>query len=881
MLKNKVVLGLAISCTLIPGAAMETWAIDLDRLDRSPTVDQFSGLEQELVTTIRSRELHLIENLRPEKIEPSNNRSGRSGNNSKTSIASHHREQGDRPNFVTVAKDTKLAIAKPAERNITKANKAAPTIQIAQLGIATIFVAPNGNDASNGSQAQPLRTITAALARNLPPGTVIQIAPGTYSAETGETFPLKLTPGLTIRGNSADKGAGIVITGGDTFISPTFARQNITMLPAHNTRIEGVTIINSNSRGYGIWVESRQNVGIMNNTFKDTSHDGIFLTGNAHGLIASNIFTQNKGSGISAVGTSKGEIRNNLFDDTGFGLSIGQKSQVFLIDNRIMNNVDGVIISNVAVPTLRGNLIANSSRNGLVVLKDRNGQPTPDLGTANNPGGNTFQNNQQKDINNVSGVAVVAAGNEFNQDKVAGELDTVATSIPEPIAQLSQPAALQATTAIAAPAQVQPTIPPLPSISPTLPNVAIAPNPTQTPTPTTDPAATPSPVPNPLQSSTALSTSAAIDTDTDTETEILIPLPISPSATAAVKLGDPQAINPKTENNSDNNSTLVASDLSTSAPTAIEPEVTPTEPIATSSPQNITAIAPANLEPSNPSEAKATNPNPATEPETSTEPIPQTNATLPSLTSITIGRDAKESSDPSDSQPTNNSSATTKPSKELPSSSSAPTNTEEPSSANANSSRNLPILPNSPTPNPSPSISPSPTVAKNNPAPQPTQPSTPPAATSPAPVSENVELVKTPLPADVRAQQEGLPPILPGVPTAQATNNATVQPTQPNQTTPQNRPSQTTSLPTTTATRSPAPSAPKPTPSIIYRVLVVAVSPDAVPKLQQIVPTAFSTQHNGQPAVQVGAYGDRDLADQQVSQLNAAGYRAEVVTIRP
>jgi parallel beta-helix repeat protein len=303
---------------------------------------------------------------------------------------------------------------------------------IAQQGEMAIFVSPNGADASGaGTQAQPFRTISAALSI-AQPGSVIRLAPGTYSAQTGEVFPLKLQPGIQIRGES-DKGQGTLISGGGRFVSPTFASQNIAMLAAHNTYISGVTISNPSPRGYGLWVESSKNVAIANNTFASSTHDGIFLTGSAIASITDNFFTKNRGSGVSAVGSSSGEIRGNNFDNTGFGLSIGQKSTVVLSGNQIVNNVDGVVISNTATPTLRRNTIANNSRNGLVVLKDRDSQPTPDLGTQQSPGQNVFRANKQKDIVNASGVPLIASGNEVNLSRVAGKLDTSVASYTPPV----------------------------------------------------------------------------------------------------------------------------------------------------------------------------------------------------------------------------------------------------------------------------------------------------------------------------------------------------------------------------------------------------------------------------------------------------------------
>lgn len=306
-------------------------------------------------------------------------------------------------------------------------------LQVAQANQNIIYVAPNGTDSSGaGTQALPFRTITAALQTAPTSGTVIQLAPGTYSAETGEVFPLKLTPGIKLRGNENSSGNGVLVKGGGVFVSQTFARQNVGILAADNSQISGITLTNSNPRGYGLWLESKQNVTISNNTFINNTHDGVFLTGETIASILNNVFTKNKGSGISAVGSSAGDIRSNTFENTGFGLSIGQKSQVVVSNNRISNNRNAIIISNLAAPTLRANVLENSEEYGLVILKDRKGQPNPNLGTTDNPGLNTFKNNKLSDINNASGVTLVAVGNQVDKKRVIGSVELIASNVPIP-----------------------------------------------------------------------------------------------------------------------------------------------------------------------------------------------------------------------------------------------------------------------------------------------------------------------------------------------------------------------------------------------------------------------------------------------------------------
>ncbi|PZO36416.1 MAG: hypothetical protein DCF19_21710 [Pseudanabaena frigida] len=294
-----------------------------------------------------------------------------------------------------------------------------------------VFVSPQGSDTVGaGTQTQAFRTITAAIAANPQEGTVFQLGAGTYSATTGESFPIRLPKGAVLRGNPSANGTNVIINGGGRFVSSTFASQNIAIVAANNSRIEGVTVSNNNPRGYGLWLESSRNVVITNNNFIRNTHDGIFLTGSANAYIGNNLFTGNTGSGISALGTSTGEIRDNKFENTGFGLSIGQQSQVVLANNNISRNVDGIVISNTAQPTLRGNAIVDNQRNGLVVLSSSNGSPRPDLGTTSSQGNNNFSNNREFDINNATTIPLAAVGNQINRSRVKGLVDLTASRSP-------------------------------------------------------------------------------------------------------------------------------------------------------------------------------------------------------------------------------------------------------------------------------------------------------------------------------------------------------------------------------------------------------------------------------------------------------------------
>ncbi|ACC84067.1 DUF1565 domain-containing protein [Nostoc punctiforme] len=295
---------------------------------------------------------------------------------------------------------------------------------------AAIYVNPaTGVDSASAgtTSAAPYKSISFALSQ-AQAGAVIQLAPGNYNQESGETFPLLLKPGVTLRGDEASKGQAILITGGGFYTSRTFARQDITILAEQDTTITGVTVTNPNSRGTAVWVEST-NPTIKNSTFTNSVREGVFVTGTGNPKIESNIFVQNKGNGISIAKAAQGEIRGNLFQDTGFGLAIGGTSTPLIVENQIVENQDGLFISESAKPVLRKNVIQNNKRDGVVATVSA----LPDLGTNENPGGNLIRNNTRYDVNNATKTSkIVAVGNDIDQKKIFGSVDFVAAAVDVP-----------------------------------------------------------------------------------------------------------------------------------------------------------------------------------------------------------------------------------------------------------------------------------------------------------------------------------------------------------------------------------------------------------------------------------------------------------------
>lgn len=249
-----------------------------------------------------------------------------------------------------------------------------------------IYVDPKrGTDSSSAGQneANPMRTISAALEK-AQAGTTIQLAPGRYNA--GETFPLKLKPGVILRGDESQRGEGVVITGGGVHLSRIWAGQNITILAGENSQILGVTVTNPNQLGTGVWVENTNPI-VKNSSFVNNHREGIFVSGTGAPKIENNHFMYNGGNGISVTKDSTGEIRGNLFQDTGFGLAIGHNSAPIVADNQIRQNRIGIVVTQSARPILQGNVIENNTDYGLVAIA----QSQPQV-AANN----TFRGNERE-----------------------------------------------------------------------------------------------------------------------------------------------------------------------------------------------------------------------------------------------------------------------------------------------------------------------------------------------------------------------------------------------------------------------------------------------------------------------------------------------------
>lgn len=221
-----------------------------------------------------------------------------------------------------------------------------------------------GSDYGNGSQMQPFRTITHALSV-AQPNTIVLLTPGVYSAASGESFPIRLKPGVTVQGGLGPSGNLSIIYGEGTIVSPTQAVQHVTVLAADRSGLGHVTISNPHAQGHGVWIEAGSPV-LLENSFINNGFAGVYIAGAGAPTIQGNYFAKNGQAGLVIGSGSEAMVQGNRFEDTGIGISVAPNAAPQLINNEIVRNQDGLMVAANARPVLSNNQISQNRRNGVI-----------------------------------------------------------------------------------------------------------------------------------------------------------------------------------------------------------------------------------------------------------------------------------------------------------------------------------------------------------------------------------------------------------------------------------------------------------------------------------------------------------------------------------
>ncbi|HEY9763663.1 MAG TPA: DUF1565 domain-containing protein [Trichocoleus sp.] len=222
-----------------------------------------------------------------------------------------------------------------------------------------------GSDVNgNGTQMSPLKTITHAL-QNASPNTVIVLAPGEYSEATGESFPLQLKSGVTVQGMPGPGRNTVVIRGSGAYLSPSRGLENSTIVAADRSGLGNVVVMNPHAQGTGVWIEMGSPV-LRDNVFAGSGRTGIYVAGAGTPVIQRNYFTENGSAGLIIGGPSQAQVQGNVFEKTGVGIQVAPGAEPRILENRVVQNQDGIILQANARPVLENNQISGNRRNGLV-----------------------------------------------------------------------------------------------------------------------------------------------------------------------------------------------------------------------------------------------------------------------------------------------------------------------------------------------------------------------------------------------------------------------------------------------------------------------------------------------------------------------------------
>lgn len=316
----------------------------------------------------------------------------------------------------------------------TKSSMLLAQTEVAQSSQRMLYVNPSeGKDSDNGSDRTPFKTITHAL-KDAQPGTTFLLAPGIYSAETGEIFPLVLKAKVTLQGDPATRGQEIIIRGGGASTNKAFGR-SLTIEITSEATLNGVTV--TNPQGYSVGIGSSSPL-ITSSTFTENSY-GLMIMGDSTALIQNNYFYQNRAAGIGVVGIAQPTIQDNIFEQTGSAVIVGDRAAPIIANNRMTQNQNGMVFQGSSQPKVRSNSVEGNQQYGLLA-KDMS---RPDLGTAANPGENFFRNNGLSDVNvEATNQVISAIGNEWLN--AVGALNTTlrATISSDSAAAFPRPSAL-------------------------------------------------------------------------------------------------------------------------------------------------------------------------------------------------------------------------------------------------------------------------------------------------------------------------------------------------------------------------------------------------------------------------------------------------------
>ncbi|PSN75800.1 hypothetical protein C8B47_30665, partial [filamentous cyanobacterium CCP4] len=271
----------------------------------------------------------------------------------------------------------------------------------------TLDVDPSrGVDEPSGRPHLPHKTLTVALGA-AQGNTLIKLAPGTYSAATGERFPITVPDGVMIAGQESTQGQGIVIAGGGAGPGGT----SVGLVIQGQSQLRGVTV--QNPQGIGILINS--GAPLVRACRLSQCRVGLQVAGAARPLAIAARVEDCGDRGLSFVDQARGEVRDCTVERCGTGIYIGQTAAPLIRGCQCSSNQIGVQVAGSASPVLRQTRLGQN-QTGLVVQD----AGRPDLGQPDDPAGNFLRYNRQGDLRNDPRQSILLVGNDVIPQGLVG-----------------------------------------------------------------------------------------------------------------------------------------------------------------------------------------------------------------------------------------------------------------------------------------------------------------------------------------------------------------------------------------------------------------------------------------------------------------------------
>jgi len=291
---------------------------------------------------------------------------------------------------------------------------------------ANWYVSPEGDDANDGSELNPWRSIQYAVYKATA-GDTIKVMDDDDEATDDYVENIDVYKSLTIERYN-DNGA-------NPQVKTSRVGESVFYVAADNVIIDGLDIYGSN--GFGVSLNEVSNCIIKNSRCGwDVDHKnsyGIGLSSSSNNTLSDNVCSSNDSSGIRLSSSSNNTLSDNICSsNNSYGIGLSSSSNNTLSGNTCSSNnssdiwvYSGIGLSSSSNNTLSGNTCSSNNSSGIILLySSSNNTLSDNVCSSNNSSGilldsssnNTLSGNTCQ--NNISGIGLSSSSNNTLSDNI-------------------------------------------------------------------------------------------------------------------------------------------------------------------------------------------------------------------------------------------------------------------------------------------------------------------------------------------------------------------------------------------------------------------------------------------------------------------------------